>query len=26
MTDSNGGEGNCPLWDGQILDATLPLV
>jgi hypothetical protein len=21
-----GGEGNCPLWDGQIIDATFPLV
>jgi hypothetical protein len=20
------GEGNCPLWDGHIIDATLPLV
>jgi hypothetical protein len=21
-----GGEGNCPLWDGQIIDATFPPV
>jgi hypothetical protein len=21
-----GGEGNCPLWDGHIIDAILPLV
>jgi hypothetical protein len=20
------GEGNCPLWDGHIIDATFPLV
>jgi hypothetical protein len=23
---AGGGEGNCPLWDGQIIDATLPLL
>jgi len=23
---TDGGEGNCPLWDGQIIDATFPLV
>jgi hypothetical protein len=23
---AGGGEGNCPLWDGHIIDATLPLV
>jgi hypothetical protein len=23
---AGGGEGNCPLWDGQIIDATFPLV
>jgi hypothetical protein len=22
----SGGEGNCPLWDGHIIDAILPLV
>jgi hypothetical protein len=21
-----GGEGNCPLWDGHIIDATFPPV
>jgi hypothetical protein len=21
-----GGEDNCPLWDGHIIDATFPLV
>jgi len=24
--DIGGGEGNCPLWDGYIIDATFPLV
>ena len=23
---AGGGEGNCPLWDGQITDATFPLL
>ena len=23
---AGGGEGNCPLWDGHIIDATFPLV
>jgi hypothetical protein len=23
---AHGGEGNCPLWDGQIVDAKFPLV
>jgi hypothetical protein len=23
---ADGGEGNCPLWDGQIIDATFPRV
>ena len=23
---AGGGEGNCPLWDGQIIDATFPPV
>ncbi len=23
---AGGGEGNCPLWDGHIIDAILPLV
>ena len=23
---ARGGEGNCPLWDGHIIDAILPLV
>jgi hypothetical protein len=23
---AGGGEGNCPLWDGHIIDAPLPLV
>ena len=24
--DAFGGEVNCPLWDGHIIDAILPLV
>ena len=23
---AGSGEGNCPLWDGHIIDATFPLV
>jgi catalase len=23
---AGGDEGNCPLWDGPIIDATFPLV
>jgi hypothetical protein len=23
---AGGGEGNCALWDGHIIDATFPLV
>ena len=23
---AGGGEGNCPLWDGHIIDATFPLL
>ena len=23
---AGGGEGNCPLWYGHIIDATFPLV
>jgi hypothetical protein len=23
---AGGGEGNCPLWDGHIVDATFPPV
>jgi hypothetical protein len=23
---AGGGEGNCPLWDGHIIDATFPPV
>jgi hypothetical protein len=23
---ADGGEGNCPLWDGQIIDAIFPLL
>ena len=23
---AGGGEGNCPLWDGRIIDAIFPLV
>jgi hypothetical protein len=23
---AGGGEGNCPLWDGHIIDAIFPLV
>jgi hypothetical protein len=23
---AGGDEGNCPLWDGHIIDATFPLV
>jgi hypothetical protein len=23
---AGGGEGNCPLWDGHIIDVTFPLV
>jgi len=23
---AGGGESNCPLWDGHIIDATFPLV
>ena len=23
---AGGGEGNCPLWDGHIIDAPFPLV
>jgi hypothetical protein len=23
---AGGGEGNCPLWDGHIIDANFPLV
>jgi hypothetical protein len=23
---AGGGEGNCPLWDGQIIDAIFPPV
>ena len=23
---AGGGEGNCPLWDGHVIDANFPLV
>jgi hypothetical protein len=23
---AGGNEGNCPLWDGHIIDATFPMV